>query len=277
MSAYYIRTRVGEKGPFSAEQLFRLVDEGRIPVTLQVIDAESGEWVVVESLYPPAGDELDDVLEDEVFEDEDAFESDVPAPVRPVSRVRASRGWRRRSRARGVRGFRRRRLSSRRESDYDQEDSRRPLRRGSTDVVPWVVGGVAGLVALVGAVLLWPKLFGDPLLGTWVLDTHRNQGLLRAFESAETADSALARQAYEDFLRRAELTIGERTISLRYDLPGLPNLANAAYRRRRYADGKYDLAITQRYDGPETLEAELRLGILYLRDRDGKPVAFTKK
>ncbi len=269
MSAYYVRTKAGEKGPFSAEQLFRFVDEGKIPVTLQVIDAESGEWVVVEDLYAPSEPELEDVFDDEVFDVEDDFEEPVPEPARPArtSRIRGRR----------TSGFRRRRLASRRDDDSGYEEDRRPFCRSSTNVVPWVVGGVAGLVALVGGIILWPQLFGDPLLGTWVLDTRFTPGLVRAFQPAEAGESAFAREAYNDFVRKVHLTIRERTISLRFDLPTLPNLANTPYTRRRYAAGKFDLTLQQQYKTPETLSVQLKMGRLYLLDNEGKEIVFRKK
>ena len=52
MSGYLVPTKSGQKGPFTIEQIQQLVDQGKIPRTFNVIEADSGFAVEVADLLP---------------------------------------------------------------------------------------------------------------------------------------------------------------------------------------------------------------------------------
>lgn len=211
MEQYVIRTKSGEKGPFSADQIQSFVDAGKIPGRTPVYDSETGEAVLAEQLcwyeeetsevaeevYEEVGeydeyDEAADEYDQEEYEEDYEAEEPEPGPrraVRPSTKRQAPKRGSSSAGRRGAptRGAGRRGTLPKRGVPAD---GALPFRRKKSNLPAIIM--IVIMVAAVGGGLYYfgPEIWGQKLEGTWVLDVDRTMEEFEARESEAGGDEA---------------------------------------------------------------------------------------
>lgn len=177
-ASYMVKTRDGDKGPFSRKQICKLVVKGQLPETVKVRDVESNKPVLVADIV--SGKAYENIFEDEalgVASDliEEAYDSGImraPGRQEVESQSARSRLDDREDRSSGsshrrTQSHRRRSGSSRLfESEVSEGVQRgiRSKRRQQNKQMLLIAGVIVGLCAVAGVVVM--LLPGPPLIGS---------------------------------------------------------------------------------------------------------------
>ena len=269
MSRYLIRTRSGERGPFTEDQIVHLAMQRKIPLHLNVIDAESGTRVSVEQVLRRRAE----------FEELDAEEAPLAKPLgSPRFRRHGSGSAGKLQRSIGKRG-----RSSRsggplgeRRSAGRAVGARRPRARRKS---PFLVLGAAGAAVAVLAMVLylaWPMLFGG-VEGTWVVDTEMafdiiSKGIPGLNQAGAKGDfvrnttKTLMAESLKDF----GLIIDKNSARFHGSFMGAPmDEVPTSFKRRDLGRNQYEFTGTIPPGKQVTFMATLRQNRLWMKDTDG--------
>lgn len=212
--AYMIRTKSGERGPFSTDQLQELYDRGKIPQSLDVIETNSGLAVPLSDLL--AADEeagLDDWTDDDLVEASPTTEDEWRdnGEERPTRSTAPRRGSTRQAPARSPGGGRAPARSSTSGGRTPRRTSRGRYSAGASfqskkSPVPAIIMIVI-LVGLVGG-SVWYLGYYDKevenlsdLYGTWVSDIDTTE-----LEKQVAKEDLWAGKSKEEIESMAKLT-----------------------------------------------------------------------